>query len=203
MPKAERLRAANSRYMPEHASKYGLKVMERCKETGNVVSVRCQFCVYFGAETDPDIPRQRAKKKTKMTWTNSFRVDRYQHHHISEHPQEWDRYQACSHDDKVKFFENKVPLQNTMLAHFNSNGTPLQININASIVDTIIGDMFFHPDDQNGVTRRTALKLFVRKEDDSDYQVTISNPMQFQLIVAYITRGLSFRQCEGILADTR
>jgi len=61
-----------------------------------------------------------------------------------------------------------------MLSHFNSNGTSLQIDINASIVDILIGDMFFHPDNQGGVTWKTALKLFTRKGDN--YQITISNP---------------------------
>ena len=124
----------------------------------------------------------------------------YQKHHNSEHPFAWERYQACSYDEKAKFFASKLPLENTMLAHVNSNST-LQININTSIVDILISDMFFHPDDQGGVTQKTALKLFVRKEDC--YQVTVSNPLQFQLVVAYIAKGVSFRQCESILADTR
>ena len=88
-----------------------------------------------------------------------------------------------------------------MLAHVNSNGTPLRININTSIVDTLIDDMFFHSDDQGGVTQKTALKLFVRKENY--YEVTLSNPEQFQLVVAYIAKEMFFRQCEGILADIR
>ena len=88
MPKAEKSKGVNARYLPEHSSAYGLKVMERCKETGNVVSVRCQFCIYFRPEIDPEKPRQRAKKRTKMAWTNSFRVDMYQKHHNSEHPLE-------------------------------------------------------------------------------------------------------------------
>jgi len=201
MPKAEKVKSTNARFLTDHASMYGLKIMERCSNTGDMASVRCQFCIYFGPETYPEKPHQHVKKTTKMAWTNSFRVNTYQKHHTSEHPFEWEMYQACSYHDKAKFFDSKVPLQNTMLAYINSNGTPLQININASIVNTLISDMFFHPDDQGGVTQKTALKLFVRKEDY--YQVTISNPVQFQLVVAYIVRGVSFRQCEGILADTR
>jgi len=88
---------------------YGLNVMERCRDTGEVVSVRCQFCIYFGHETDPEKPRQYAKKTTKMAWTNVFRADQFQDHHLSEHPQEWERYQACSYDEKLKFFDSKVP----------------------------------------------------------------------------------------------
>jgi len=61
--------------------------------------------------------------------------------------------------------------------------------------------MFFHADDQGGITQKTALKLFVRTGDY--YQVTIANPTQFQLVVAFIAKGVSFRQCESIVADTR
>jgi len=200
MPKAEKAKGGNTRFLAEHASTYGLKVMER-SNSGEVVSVRCQFCIYFGSETNPETPRQRATKTTKMAWTNSFRVDMYQKHHTRQHPSQWKRYQACCYDDKAKFFDSKVPFQNTMLAHVDSNATPLQINIDAPIVDILISDMFFHPDDQGGVTQKTALKLFIRKSEN--YQVSISNPLKFQLVVAYIARGMSFRQCEGILADTR
>ena len=201
MPKADKPKATGAHFLSEHASMYGLKIMERCPDTGKVVSVRCQFCIYFGPEIDPEKPCQRAKKTTKMAWTNSWRVDMYQKHHKSEHSSIWERYQACSYDEKVKFFESKVPFQNTMLPHVNQNGMPLQININASIIDTLIGDMFFHPNDHGGVTQKMALKSFIRKGDY--YQVTVMNPMQFQLVVYYIAKGVSFRQCESILADTR
>lgn len=34
----------------EHSIRYGLKPMERHSDIGYVISVRCQFCVYFGRE---------------------------------------------------------------------------------------------------------------------------------------------------------
>jgi len=33
-----------------HASMYGLKIMNKCADTKEVVSIRCQFCIYFGVE---------------------------------------------------------------------------------------------------------------------------------------------------------
>ena len=79
-----------------------------------------------------------------------------------------------------------------MIPHvnFESTATALKINIHPSIVDILISDMFFHPDDQGGVTQQTALKLFSRKGDY--YEVTISNPLQFDLVVSHIVRGISF-----------
>ena len=66
--------------------------MERCPNTSQVVSVRCQFCVYYGPETDPETPRQQAKKTTKKAWTNYFRVDQYQKHNKSEYSTIWTKY---------------------------------------------------------------------------------------------------------------
>jgi hypothetical protein len=186
----------------EHVVKYGLKVMERGKDTGDVVSVRCQFCIYFGPEEYPAKARGHAKNQTKKTWTNNWRADLYRKHHVSEHHSTWQRYDASSHPEKLIFFDNKVAFKNTMLHHINQSNTQLQFNINAAIIDTIIGEMFFHPDDYGGVTQKSALKLF-QKQANSDYQVVISNPMQFQLAVAHIARGSSFRQIAGIVAETK
>ena len=90
-----------------------------------------------------------------------------------------------------------------MVRHINSssNATPLKFSIHLSIIDTLISDMFFHPDDQGGVTQKTVQKLFNRVDDH--YEVVISNPIQFELVVAFIARGISFRQCEDIVADTK
>lgn len=54
-----------------------------------------------------------------------------------------------------------------------------------AIVDKIIGDIFFHPDDQNGITYKNAMQLFhSNSEDENIYTVTIKYPMQFHLIVS-------------------
>jgi hypothetical protein len=65
--------------------------------------------------------------------------------------------------------------------------------------------MFFHPYDQGGTTQTAALKLFklVDDGDESCYRVIILHPTQFSLVVAYVSRGVSFRQCARILADTK
>jgi hypothetical protein len=184
----------------EHVVKYGLKIMTRNPETSDVLSVRCQFCIYFGRENDPVKERQRAKRGTKMTWIGNWRVDLYQKHHKSEHPTIWLQYQACSEDEKRLFFKNKTAFSNTILPHIIQSH-PLELNIKASIIDVIIGDLFFHPDDHGGVTQQRALQIFDRKGDE--YQVIIKNPMQFHLMMSQISRGSSFRLIEGAIADIR
>ena len=73
----------------------------------------------------------------------------------------------------------------------------LLYNIDASIVDTIIGDMFFHPDQFGSGSHVNAMKLFKRNTIHDDYTVTITNLMQFQLAVSsrlvfHIDKSLMF-----------
>ena len=88
-------KASGTRFMHEHEVKYGLKITHRNPKSLEVISVQCEFCVYFGSEEEKNKVRMRAKKETKMSWTNNFRTDLYQHHHKGEHPSAWENYQAC------------------------------------------------------------------------------------------------------------
>ena len=45
------------------------------------------------------------------------------------------------------------------------------------------------------------MKLFTFCE--SHYNITIKNPLQFQLVVAYLASGLSFRQVESVFNKTK
>jgi hypothetical protein len=189
------------RFRDEHATKYGLKVTQRNATNGDVISVRCQFCVYFGPENvETDKTRKRAKKDTKKTWTNKFRADLYQSHLKGEHKSIWASYQICSYDDKVNFFSQKDVLKNTLHEHFDTP-TPIQYFFNIGIIEVLICDMFFHPDDHGGVTQTAVKKLFQKLSNQ--YQVLIPNPMQFRLVIAQITRGTSFRQVVGIIKDIK
>lgn len=178
--------------------------MERCPTTSRVISVRCQFCVYRRFEDNPTKLRKRGPKTTNMTWTGSFRSDNYRHHHDTQHPSQWAAYQLCSFIEKSQFFTGVTPHANTMLKHINI-ATPLKFNIQAPIIDVLIGDMFFHPDDQGETTQKNALKLFKRVDGriDRDYEVVLLNPDQFKLVVANVSGGVSFRQCVRIHDDIK
>ena len=85
MTKSTKAKVSDIRFIHEYIVKYGLKITQHSPKTMEVISVRCEFCVYFGPKEDSDKVRKRAKKDTKMTWTNNFRADLYQHHHKGEH----------------------------------------------------------------------------------------------------------------------
>ena len=176
--------------------------METCPTTHRVLSVRCQFCVYFGVEIDPTKIRKRGPRTTTMAWIGSFRCDKYTEHHGRLHPARWALYKACSSAEKTRFFDDVTPLANTMLPHVNvGSAATFKFNIQLPIVDCFIGDMFFHPDDQGGITQKRALKSFKRVDDH--YEVVIPNRDQFRLVIKSLSRGVSFRQCVRIHDDIK
>jgi len=104
--------------------------------------------------------RQRAKKETKKVWTNNFRVDLYRKHLVGEHHTAWQNYQTCSHEEKKEFFATTTSHKNTMLQHVQHSEKPFKFIINASIIDTLICDMFFHPEDHSRIAQTATGKLF-------------------------------------------
>jgi hypothetical protein len=95
----------------------------------------------------------------------------------------------------------------------------LVFDINARIIDMIIGDLFFHDDEvlanadsegnndndvANTIAKKVAkkakektnaLKLVVKNENDPDwYEVVIPNGMRFELAMDHVSIGMSFRQ---------
>ena len=47
------------------------------------------------------------------------------------------------------------------------------------------------------------MKLFQLNNTGNLYTVTIKNPMQFHLIICWLSRGVSFRQAADMLMDTK
>jgi hypothetical protein len=88
---------------------------------------------------------------------------------------------------------------------FATPRTPqVSVLIDKDIVDVIIGEMMFHPEDMDEITRARLLESFASTldslEDAADagdvsrYAITVTNTKQFQLVVQYLVLGLSFRQ---------
>lgn len=197
-----------------HTLVYGLRPCERDTATSAVVSVACQFCVHFGRE-------QKLGAKRKATaniqyFKRPFRVDMYAKHMKAQHAQQWETYSALSNTQKSTFFDEQAPTpyRDTIRSHFGGSQQAVHHFVNKEIVDVIIGEMLFHPDDSNTeITKERALAIFEDMgldeiEADSDlqtdrYRIVLKNPAQFKLIVDYVSAGASFRMASRILQMTR
>ncbi len=140
-------------------------------------------------------------------------------------------YKATAKKDKEHFFDNKIKVVNTLHRYMDLDSDILMFMINVSIVNMIIGDMFFQDDevvvdsddadddDVVGATARkaakklkektNAMKLFILNEVDEDeddshsYTVTIKNIMWFNLAMDHIKSGMSFRQTASAIQHAK
>jgi hypothetical protein len=89
----------------------------------------------------------------------------------------------------------------------------LRVLIDKDIVDVIIGEMMFHPEHMDGITRARLLESFVPTPDSSEdaadagdvslYAITVANTNQFQLVAQYLAAGLSFREVSQVILQTK
>jgi hypothetical protein len=79
-----------------------------------------------------------------------------------------------------------------MLSFAAPRARQLRVLIDKDIVDVIIGEMMFHPEDMDGITRARLLENFVPTLDSSEdaadagdfsrYAITATNTKHFQLV---------------------
>jgi hypothetical protein len=208
MPPKSRTKPIKRVFPSQHLNQYGLEVMHRDPKTAEVISIQCQFCTYFGKEVDPNQERRRAKTGHPKSWTHNWRTHLYIKHHVGAHASIWCAYQLLSYEDKDAFFKNKTKFNDTMFPHVISNhghgSTTIQFVIDAPVVDILLGTMFFHPNDIGGSCQTTALKPFIPETPPWEgYRVTLKNEMQFDLAVAFVAGGQSFRQAAQSVMDTK
>jgi hypothetical protein len=198
-PKKQRkLQSKSYLFRDEHCRTYGLKVKSLLTSNGHVDSVQCRFCVVFGREAKE--AAKRGKTENSKFLTLPFRPDNYVTHLKSTHAARWDEYSKLSDIEKAAYFSSTSPVENTMLAHVDTI-LPLPFIINGEIVDGLIGDPLFDPDD-DAVTRDTVLRAFKLADPAlaslrvacPKYHVEVKNGRQYQLCVGFVGHSYSFHQ---------
>lgn len=89
----------------------------------------------------------------------------------------------------------------------------LRAHINSNIVDVIIGDTICHPDDMNGTSPASYISSLAPTPVPSDkeadagginqYVTIVINFKQLRLVARYVGVGLSFRQMEQLMLETK
>lgn len=123
---------------------------------------------------------------------------------------------AQTAEDNEKLFERtQVPFATTLDAQILKYA-PLCFVVKPSIVEKIMGDLLFHPDDNEVVTQQRALSLLYTICDfdggaeldsdegtEADDYVMVNNPRRFTLLVDLISFGTSFRMASRLRIFTR
>ncbi len=146
-------RKCSSGYVKDNDIRYGLKVAHRDPKSSKVIGLQCRFCIAFGREEK--VGSKRKATTTVQGWSHPFRYDNIENHLRNQHSSQWAVYQALeSSSERISFF-NDIPVafKNSIKAHFSSSslGAKREIvyDIEKDIVDTIVGDMMFNPENQD------------------------------------------------------
>jgi hypothetical protein len=139
-------------------------------------------------------------------------------HNKEQHPLKWAEYEALSQGEKKVFFATLISHNNALYRYFEIDGDVLEFVLSRSIVDIIIGELMFRPDDELAeiededpdiiVVSRSAkiaklcchaMSLFKANDDVDDdesraYKVEIKNVKRFQLAIQFVSAGMSFKQ---------
>ena len=97
---------------------------------------------------------------------------------------------------KLYFTGNNVPSGRL----YYKNEETVTYVIPSNIVDKLIGDLFFHPDDRAiskdnaAVSRKKALSIFCFNKEENVYYYKVVNSTQFRMFFFVILDGLSFQQ---------
>ncbi|ETP42796.1 hypothetical protein F442_10324 [Phytophthora nicotianae P10297] len=108
-------------FQPSHALAYDVEVVATA--SNGDVTCRCKFCLRSS-------PHE------------------YRSHHVGQHAASWTRYQTLSADEKKSFFDGKTKTTNLLHQHFDLATDKQEFIISASIVETIVGDLFFRGGDE-------------------------------------------------------
>ena len=116
-----------------------------------------------------------------------FRKENVSLHNKRVHSAKWTKY--CELDTgKKKLFFNIGSIsgsQATMHVFASPHSLPLGALIDNYIVDIIIGDMMFHPEDMDGITQARLLASFVLTLDSSEDAADAGNVSWYAIIVSY------------------
>lgn len=76
--------------------------------------------------------------------------------------------------------------------------------IEKAVVEVLVGELFFNPSDEEGVTKEQALAVFALKDGGSDnYEIVIKNQRLYDLAIKFVSCGASFRLASRMIQCTK
>jgi hypothetical protein len=180
------------------------------QEGACVKAARCRFYKYYDRQV-PLSYRKRGPRKTDQFYTIPFRTDLIVKHLEGQHTDKWAKYIALSPSEQDTFFNLVQPCANTMYHYMDMEGDEINLVMSTKIVDVIIDEMLFRPEDEFDAAndndlasisdrnrnieklRRSALQLFKLNENKDGYTVSIKRVMRFKLAIQHVSCGLPFQ----------
>jgi hypothetical protein len=217
---------SNTPFQPKHKLENELELVST--DGNGDVTYRCLFCLHDGRDVVEVVAGSTRKRKSRSDikyFQKPFLPHKYRSHHSGQHAEAWELYQASSTEEKKNFFGGKIKNINTIHRHMDLATDTLSFTVKASVVESIVGDLFFRDhevmndfgsdidDDVVGAEakkavqmikqKRNAMKLFEKNEEEPQYTATIKNIVRFELAIDHVSIGMSFRQVAGAIQHAK
>ena len=150
---------------------------------------------------------------SKHSFIQEILHNHYKQHHTMQHPKRWKEYQEASKEEKKTFFDEVIPVKQTLHTYFGAQQVCQRFLVNATVVNVIIGDMLWDPEDIDGETHAKMMHPFLDFADAvkeleegkgvDRYCIVIKNPAQFSLAIGYLKASCSFWQTSCVMMMTK
>jgi len=157
----------------------------------------CHFCVCFKRVKQPGAKRQWTEN-TKY-YSAPFCKENYEKHNSSQHPIEWEKYKKTSKEEKMEFFET---MKSVLIERFiYTSGDILKFIVDSKIVENIIAQLFFRPNnDLDALSLKKSMAFFKKMPNTmTSYCITVKNVKWFELAFDHTSIGLSFCQTSVVI----
>ncbi|XXQ29722.1 DUF4371 domain-containing protein [Plasmodiophora brassicae] len=179
-----------------HRQQYGLVNSDRDPGTSAVTGVKCRCCITFGREVETC--------KTQWTFKGPpFRTYNYRVHLEKQHASKWATYQTLSDAERAVFFDVPVKEAETLPFYFGARSEQLEFKFDKPIVDALIGQLLWRPEDVGTLAYTKAMSIFQLDGTGSGYTATVKEAKQFQLVIRFLARGMSFRMATSAVNDAK
>ena len=166
MPPKKRTKKNACGYLPSHDYTFGVKVPARDLQTKAPILIVCRFCATFGREEADNVSdSKRAHTKKPKYWEGkSFHSDYFKTHMKKQHKARFSEYSALSSEARAVFFDVATQSTNqmTMFTFGEARRSSIQFLFDRGIIEVIIGDMMWHPDDIDGLTHARMMAPFIQ-----------------------------------------
>jgi hypothetical protein len=176
-----------------HVDEFGLRICERA--VGNstaVATTACRFCEVFGKE-ESEVGMKRGRSERVKYFKAPFRKENYSSHHRRMRSAQWAEYRELEPSAKNSFFDiGTISGSQTTIHAFAAPRTPqLRVVIDKDIIDVIIGEMMFHHEDMDGITRARLLESFVPTLDSSEDAADAGDVSRYAITVSHQHQAVS------------
>ena len=215
------------KFKKEWEVEYGIQSATVDPQTKQTTSAVCLFCKCIGRNntTAADDDRQRKRTQRVNYYTKPFRVDNVKRHNLAQHADEWEEYKQLSHSEKKVFFGERESASVVNMRSFvqpQATTTSLILAkqkcwflIDAAIIDEVIGGLLFDTNedeitededtvvDDHVAAKKRAMSVFVidnESEEEKRYIAKIKSALKLNLIVRFLSCGVSFRQVSKLIS---